>query len=49
MIDIPTLRFRPNKSPARVMFGFPWIYSDDVILDRRTKKNCSWDICEDTN
>ena len=20
------------------MFGFPWIYSDDVILDRRTKK-----------
>jgi len=38
MIDIPTLRFRPNKSPARVMFGFPWIYSDDVILDRRTKK-----------
>ncbi|MDA9229732.1 class I SAM-dependent rRNA methyltransferase [Amylibacter sp.] len=38
MTDIPTLRFRPNKSPARVMFGFPWIYSDDVILDRRTKK-----------
>ena len=38
MIDLPTLRFRPNKSPARVMFGFPWIYSDDVILDRRTKK-----------
>ena len=38
MTDIPTLRFRPNKSPARVMFGFPWIYSDDVVLDRRTKK-----------
>jgi len=38
MTDIPTLRFRPNKSPARVMFGFPWVYSDDVVLDRRTKK-----------
>lgn len=36
-IKLPIIRMRPNKSPQRVRFGFPWIYFDELVLDRRTK------------
>ncbi len=34
----PLLRFRPNKPARRVQRGFPWIFADQVVLDRRTRK-----------
>ena len=34
----PVIRMRPNKSPQRVRFGFPWLFSDEVVLDRRSRK-----------
>lgn len=39
MTDIthPILKIRPNKSPQRLRFGFPWVYNNEVVLDRRTK------------
>ena len=34
----PQIRLRPNKSPKRIRFGFPWAYDNELVLDRRTKK-----------
>ncbi|QPH53126.1 RSP_2647 family RNA methyltransferase [Pontivivens ytuae] len=32
----PTVRLRPNRAP-KLRFGFPWVYADELVLDRRTK------------
>jgi len=34
----PQIRLRPNKSPKRLRFGYPWAYDNELVLDRRTKK-----------
>lgn len=34
----PVIRMRPNKSPQRVRFGAPWIFKDELVLDRRARK-----------
>lgn len=31
----PVVRLRPQKART-VKFGFPWVYSDELVLDRRT-------------
>jgi len=36
--SLPVVKMRPNKSPQRVRFGFPWLFSDELVLDRRTRK-----------
>jgi len=28
---------RPNKSAQRVRFGFPWLFADELVLDRRSR------------
>lgn len=34
----PVVRLRPNKAGARaVRHGFPWIYADELVTDRRTR------------
>lgn len=33
----PTLRLRPKKSAKRFRFGDPWVFADEVVLDRRSK------------
>lgn len=34
----PIVRLRPNKAGARaVRHGFPWIYADELVIDRRTR------------
>lgn len=34
----PIVRLRPNKAGARaVRHGFPWVYADELVIDRRTK------------
>jgi len=37
MTDRPTLRLRPKTSPQRFRFGAPWVYADELVLDRRTR------------
>ncbi len=34
----PTIRLLPKISPQKLRFGFPWVYSNELVLDRRTKK-----------
>ena len=37
----PTIRLLPKISPQKFRFGFPWVYSNELVLDRRTRKIAS--------
>ena len=37
MTDRPTLRLRPKANARNIRHGFPWVYADDLVLDRRSK------------
>ncbi|KIT14425.1 RSP_2647 family RNA methyltransferase [Jannaschia aquimarina] len=37
MTDRPIVRLRPKADARRIRWGFPWIRSDELVLDRRTK------------
>lgn len=32
-----SVRLKPKVDARRIRHGFPWVYSDDLVLDRRTK------------
>ena len=34
----PTVRLRPNAAAQAIRQGFPWIYNNELVLDRRSKK-----------
>lgn len=34
----PIVRLRPNANAKRVRHGFPWIYANELVVDRRTRK-----------
>ncbi|MEL6424559.1 MAG: class I SAM-dependent rRNA methyltransferase [Pseudomonadota bacterium] len=34
----PVIRLRP-KVKSRVRFGFPWVYADELVLDRRSRSH----------
>lgn len=33
----PTLRLRPKTDPRRIKRGFPWVYHNEAVLDRRSR------------
>jgi 23S rRNA (cytosine1962-C5)-methyltransferase len=33
----PVVRLRPNVDPRPIRWGAPWVYADQLVLDRRTK------------
>lgn len=37
MTDLPVLRLKPKMDPRRIRFGYPWVYDNELVLDRRTK------------
>ena len=40
------IRLKPKVSPAKILDGFPWVYDNELILDRRTKQLTSGKIVE---
>lgn len=36
-VPLPTIRLRPKAEARAIRHGFPWVYSDELVLDRRTK------------
>ena len=44
--SFPAVRMRPKKSPQRVRFGAPWVFSDELVLDRRSRKHGAGSIVE---
>lgn len=35
--DRPVVRLRPKVDPRPIRHGFPWVYADELVLDRRTQ------------
>ncbi|WP_347267598.1 class I SAM-dependent rRNA methyltransferase [Paracoccus sp. (in: a-proteobacteria)] len=35
--DLPTIRLRPKSRPQAIRHGFPWVYADELVTDRRTR------------
>lgn len=33
----PTIRLRPKQNPKPLRHGFPWVYANQLVMDRRTK------------
>ena len=36
--DLPSVRMKPKTDVRAVRHGFPWVYANQLVLDRRTKK-----------
>ncbi len=34
----PVVRLRPKSKPQAIRHGFPWVYADELVTDRRTSK-----------
>jgi 23S rRNA (cytosine1962-C5)-methyltransferase len=39
------IRLKPKVSSAKILAGFPWVYDNELVLDRRTKKLTSGKSC----
>ena len=35
--DRPTIRLRPKANARAIRHGFPWVFADEVVTDRRTR------------
>jgi len=33
---LPVVRLRPKAEARAIRHGFPWVYSDELVMDRRT-------------
>jgi 23S rRNA (cytosine1962-C5)-methyltransferase len=36
-VDLPTIRLRPKSKPQAIRHGFPWVFADEAVTDRRTR------------
>ena len=39
------IRLKPKVSPDKILAGFPWVYDNELVLDRRTKTTYIWQNC----
>jgi len=37
-IDPPIIRLRPKANARAIRHGFPWVYANELVVDRRTGK-----------
>lgn len=37
MTELPVLRLRPKSKPQAIRHGFPWVFADEAVLDRRSR------------
>lgn len=35
--DLPVIRLKPKANARAIRHGFPWVYADELVTDRRTK------------
>ena len=35
---LPIIRLRPNAAARAIRFGFPWVYDNELVMDRRSRK-----------
>ena len=41
----PVVRLKPNADQSKIRHGFPWVYANELVLDRRTKQIPAGTIC----
>lgn len=48
--DLPTVRLMPKANARAIRHGFPWVYANELVTDRRTRKLAAGTIArlEDT-
>ncbi|MEM6276610.1 MAG: class I SAM-dependent rRNA methyltransferase [Pseudomonadota bacterium] len=48
---LPVVRLKPKMDPRRIRFGHPWVYANELVLDRRTKALAAGTVAllEDSN
>ncbi len=37
MTDLPVIRLKPKTRPQHLRHGFPWVYDNEIVADRRSK------------
>lgn len=37
-VELPVVRLRPKSNPRAIRRGYPWVYANELVTDRRTKK-----------
>ena len=37
MTDRPSIRLLPKSKPQAIRHGFPWVYANELVMDRRSK------------
>ena len=37
-VDLPTVRLLPKAEARAIRHGFPWVYANELVTDRRTRK-----------
>jgi 23S rRNA (cytosine1962-C5)-methyltransferase len=37
VFDLPPVRLKPKADARAIRHGFPWVYGNDLVIDRRTK------------
>lgn len=35
---LPQIKLLPKVSPQRIRFGFPWVFANELVMDRRSRK-----------
>ena len=35
--ELPIIRLRPKSKPQAIRHGFPWVFADELVVDRRTR------------
>lgn len=34
---LPSIRLKPKVDARQIRYGYPWVFSDQLVIDRRTR------------
>ena len=43
--SLPVIRLKPKANARAIRHGFPWVYADELVTDRRTKALAPGALC----
>lgn len=45
-VPYPQIKLLPKVSPQRIRFGFPWVFANELVMDRRSRKIAAGSIVQ---
>jgi len=45
-VDRPVVRLKPKSKPQALRHGFPWVFANELVTDRRTRNMAAGTICQ---